>query len=169
MWGDWLQDSSGEKLSSLFDSLGLLVLNEGSRPTFVGKESSSIVNLMEVSESIGKRASGCWVHDEVENLLNHQYITFEQRGPGSRTPNQTQRLETERLKPWPWHGSRPTARGGLATQRSSRCPLTRLNGWKRWRTLSPWLVNLLLSVLLRPLNGLQTQKMCKDQARKSKK
>lgn len=37
VWGDWCQDSRGSELNSLFDSLGLVVLNEGSSPTFVGR------------------------------------------------------------------------------------------------------------------------------------
>lgn len=78
-WGDWYQDSRGEDLSCLFDSLGLQVLNEGSKPTFVGRGRGSIVDLTAVSESIVRRVHGWRVRDDIENMSDHQYITFSLR------------------------------------------------------------------------------------------
>jgi len=76
VWGDWCQDSRGSDLNSLFDSLGLVVLNEGSSPTFVGRGRGSIVDVTAASEGIVGRIQGWRVCDEAESGSDHQYIEF---------------------------------------------------------------------------------------------
>jgi len=85
-WGDWCHDTRGDDLSTLFDSLGLQVLNEGSKPTFVGRGRGSIVDLTVVSESIVSRTSGWRVCDEIESMSDHQYLAFELETGRNRTP-----------------------------------------------------------------------------------
>ncbi|XP_060871398.1 uncharacterized protein LOC132945642 [Metopolophium dirhodum] len=75
-WGDWCQDSRGDDLSSLLDQLGLQILNEGVKPTFIGRGRGSIVDLTAASESIVGRIHGWRVCDEAESSSDHQYITF---------------------------------------------------------------------------------------------
>jgi len=76
VWGNWCQDSRGSDLNSLFDSLGLDVLNEGSSPTFVGRVRGSIVDVTAVSEDIVGRIQGWRVCDEAESGSDHQYVEF---------------------------------------------------------------------------------------------
>jgi len=53
-WGDWVSNSRGEELDTLLDSLGLLIINSGSVPTF-SREAGSIVDITAVSETIALR------------------------------------------------------------------------------------------------------------------
>jgi len=78
-WGDWCQDLRGNELSSLFDSLELVVMNEGSKPTFVGRGRGSIVDITAVSEHIVRRIQDWRVCDEAESASDHQYIEFKVR------------------------------------------------------------------------------------------
>lgn len=89
-WGDWCQDSRGDDLSSLLDQLGLQILNEGVKPTFIGRGRGSIVDLTAASESIVSRIHGWRVCDEAETSSDHQYISFrlQQRNVREQT-NQT--------------------------------------------------------------------------------
>jgi hypothetical protein len=84
VWGDWCQDSRGSDLNSLFDSLGLVVLNEGSSPTFVGRGRGSIVDVTAASEGIVGRIQGWRVCDEAESGSDHQYIQFAMLAARSR-------------------------------------------------------------------------------------
>lgn len=88
-WGDWCRNTRGDDLSTLFSSLGLQVVNEGSKPTFVGIGRGSIVDLTVVSESLVGHVSGWHVCDEVESMSDHQYIAFTleaSRNGGPTTP-----------------------------------------------------------------------------------
>ncbi|CAI6362877.1 unnamed protein product [Macrosiphum euphorbiae] len=85
-WGDWCRDTRGEDLSTLLNSLGLQVLNEGSKPTFVGIGRGSIVDITAVSESLVRRVSGWRVCDEVESMSDHQYIAFQIEDTRTRAP-----------------------------------------------------------------------------------
>jgi len=71
VWGDWCQNSRGSDLNSLFDSLGLVVLNEGSSPTFVGRGRGSIVDVTAASEGIVRRIKGWRFCDEAESGSDH--------------------------------------------------------------------------------------------------
>lgn len=48
-WGDWVDNQRGEDLSALLDSLGLVIANEGSTPTFT-RGAGSIVDVTAMSE-----------------------------------------------------------------------------------------------------------------------
>lgn len=56
----------------MFNSLGLQILNDRSKPTFVAIGGSSIVDLTVASESIVGCISGWHVCDEVECMSDHQ-------------------------------------------------------------------------------------------------
>jgi hypothetical protein len=60
----------------LLDQLGLQILNEGAKPTFIGRRRGSIADLTAASESIVGRIHGWRVCDEAKSSSNHQYITF---------------------------------------------------------------------------------------------
>lgn len=51
-WGDWVSFAKGNKLVAMADSLGLVVVNHGSEPTFIGKGRGSIVDVTFVSEAL---------------------------------------------------------------------------------------------------------------------
>lgn len=78
-WGDWCQDLRGNELSALFDSLELIVMNEGSKSTFVGRGRGSIVDITVVSEHNTSRIQDWRVCDETESASDYQYIEFKVR------------------------------------------------------------------------------------------
>lgn len=98
VWGDWCQDLRGNELSSLLDSLELIVMNEGSKPTFVGRGRGSIVDITAVSEHITSRFQDWRVCDEAESGSDHQFIEFKirnERNSESATQNKPSGWRTE--------------------------------------------------------------------------
>lgn len=72
MWGDWCQESRGSDLNSLFNSLGLVVLNEGSSPTFVGRGRGSIVDITAAprASSVEFKAGGSVMRQKVDRTTS---------------------------------------------------------------------------------------------------
>jgi len=51
-WGDWETNARGDELAIFADALGLVIVNEGSNPTFTGIGSGSIVDVQRESGHI---------------------------------------------------------------------------------------------------------------------
>jgi len=75
-WGDWETCSKGTELAAFADSFELMILNEGSEPTFVGRGAGSIVDVTLASESLSGRVRG-WRVKTDENYSDHNSITFQ--------------------------------------------------------------------------------------------
>lgn len=95
-WSDWETNSRGNILSSMLDTLGLLIINEGSNPTFVGIGRGSIVDIAAVSENIVNRINGWSLLTREENMSDHEYIVYEVQDT-SRPVHQT---GSERCRGW---------------------------------------------------------------------
>lgn len=74
-WGDWVNNQRGDDLSALLDSLGLVIANEGSIPTF-NRGAGSIVDITAMSEQLACRVNNWTVMDSVFNYSDHHYIRF---------------------------------------------------------------------------------------------
>lgn len=76
-WGDWTTCVRGNELVTFADSLGLVIANNGSEPTFVGRGAGSIVDVTFVSESLVPNVNRWRVKTEVDNGSDHQSISFQ--------------------------------------------------------------------------------------------
>jgi len=74
-WGDWVNNQRGDDLSALLDSLGLVVANERSTPTFT-KVAESIVVVTAMSEQLACRVGNWVVMDSMFNYSDHHYVRF---------------------------------------------------------------------------------------------
>lgn len=74
-WGSPKEDKRGKWLADLAASLGLIVCNDGRKPTFVRGSSESHIDLTFISQSSAGRVSG-WEVLEEESLSLHRYISF---------------------------------------------------------------------------------------------
>lgn len=74
-WGDWTTNVRGEELAAMLDSLNLVVMNEGSKPTFVGIGAGSVIDVTLASEALARRVTD-WRVLGVFNGSDHQYIEY---------------------------------------------------------------------------------------------
>lgn len=70
-----MDNQRGEDLSALLDSLGLVIANEGSTPTFT-RGAGSTVDVTAMSEQLASRFGNLTVMDGVFNYSDHHYIQF---------------------------------------------------------------------------------------------
>lgn len=75
-WGSGLKNHRGEALYDTIVSSGLVLLNEGNKPTFEVNNRTSIADLTLVSPEL-KRSTLNWMVMETESLSDHKYIRFE--------------------------------------------------------------------------------------------
>lgn len=76
-WGDWFTCARGNELIAFADSLSLVVINEGSEPTYFGKGAGSIVDVTLASESLSRNVSGWRVDLETDNGSDHHSIGYQ--------------------------------------------------------------------------------------------
>jgi len=76
-WGDRLTNARGDALAEFADSLGLVVMNTGSEPTFFGRGEGSRVDVTFASESTARKIRGWTVRSDVENMSDHHHICFD--------------------------------------------------------------------------------------------
>lgn len=74
-WGDWVDNRRGEELELLIDSLGLIIANSGSTPTFA-RGAGSIVDVTLSCDSLAARITDWSVLESVFNNSDHHYIRF---------------------------------------------------------------------------------------------
>jgi len=74
-WGDWVDNRRGEELELLIESLGLVIANSGSTPTF-SRGAGSIVDVTLSCDSLAARISDWRVLESVFNNSDHHYIRF---------------------------------------------------------------------------------------------
>ncbi|XP_045541436.1 uncharacterized protein LOC123722921 [Papilio machaon] len=93
-WGCPTTDARGAVLEEWALTEGLCLLNQGSRPTCVRPQGSSIVDLSFASPAIARRVYGWKVLENVETMSDHLYIRFHisessvvPARPGSRLMN----------------------------------------------------------------------------------
>jgi len=75
-WGDWETNARGNELTAFVDSLGLVIMNEGSNSTFTGRGSGSTVDITIVSEALAQEIKRWTVECETENGSDHRTISF---------------------------------------------------------------------------------------------
>lgn len=75
-WGDWVTCPKGIELSAFADALELVVLNQGSEPTYVGKGAGSIVDVTFVTEALSTQTHG-WTVSTKENFSDHNSVVFQ--------------------------------------------------------------------------------------------
>lgn len=75
-WGDWETCARGNELVAFADSLGLVILNRGSEPTFVARGAGAIVDVTFVSENMALYVGGWKVETSKDNGSDHQTINF---------------------------------------------------------------------------------------------
>ncbi|XP_045535743.1 uncharacterized protein LOC106719018 [Papilio machaon] len=76
VWGDTVTSPRGAVLEEWALTLGLGLLNRGSRPTCVRPQGKSIVDLSFASPATARRVYGWEVVEGVESLSDHHYIRF---------------------------------------------------------------------------------------------
>lgn len=74
-WGDWVDNRRGEELELLIESLGLVIVNSGSTPTF-SRGAGSIVDVTLSCDSLAARITDWRVLESVFNNSDHHYIRF---------------------------------------------------------------------------------------------
>lgn len=74
-WGDWVDNRRGEELELLIESLGLVIANSGSTPTF-SRGAGSIVDVTLSCDSLAPRIADWRVLESVFNNSDHHYIRF---------------------------------------------------------------------------------------------
>lgn len=74
-WGDWVDNRRGEELELLIESLGLVVANSGSTPTF-SRGAGSVVDVTLSCDSLAARITDWRVLESVFNNSDHHYIRF---------------------------------------------------------------------------------------------
>jgi len=74
-WGDWVDNRRGEELELLIESLGLVIANSGSTPTF-SRGAGSIVDVTLSCDSLAARITDWRVLESVFNNSDHHYIRF---------------------------------------------------------------------------------------------
>jgi len=74
-WGDWVDNRRGEELELLIESLGLVIANSGSTPTF-SRGAGSIVDVTLSCDSLAARITDWRVLESVFNHSDHHYIRF---------------------------------------------------------------------------------------------
>jgi hypothetical protein len=113
-WGMPRQNDRGKYIMEMASRLGLIVLNEGSSPTFQrGNQNGTIPDVSFVSESLAPRASNWRIYQSDYNGSDHEYITFQILDASqSRRRNVTKpprwnlsKLNTERLVDTLIHGT----------------------------------------------------------------
>lgn len=80
-----MNNQRGEELSTLLDSLDLVIANTGSTPTFA-RGAGSIVDITAMSQSLASRIHEWTVMSGVFNSSDHHYIQFCMVGTGIRNP-----------------------------------------------------------------------------------
>lgn len=75
-WGEWVSSTIGDGLIAFIDTLGLVVANNGSKLTFVGKDMGSVVDVTLILESLVSSVQGWKVKIETNNGSDHQSIRF---------------------------------------------------------------------------------------------
>lgn len=74
-WGDWITNARGSVLCSLLESHELVILNEGSTPTF-RRGRGSVIDITLVNEGLTQRVSGWKVLEDEFNGSDHNYLQF---------------------------------------------------------------------------------------------
>lgn len=87
-WGDHLTNARGDALADFASSLGMVVMNAGSEPTFFGRGEGSCVDVTFASESAARKIRGWTVRTDVENMSDHHHICFDY-GPVRTFPRAT--------------------------------------------------------------------------------
>lgn len=75
-WGDWETNVRGDELAIFSDAFSLVIVNEGSNPTFTGKGMGSIVDVTLSSESLVVSICHWTVESFKNNVSDHQTISF---------------------------------------------------------------------------------------------
>lgn len=75
-WGDHATNSRGEALLALLNSLSLVVVNDGSTPTFA-RGAGSVIDITATSEALHRRITNWKVLTEIFNHSDHHYIKFQ--------------------------------------------------------------------------------------------
>ncbi|KAL4153610.1 hypothetical protein QTP88_001443 [Uroleucon formosanum] len=75
-WGARSNNARGEALVDMISSLGLVICNKGSHPTFQQGNRESIVDLTMASQSLSTRINN-WQVLDVVSLSDHNYIRFD--------------------------------------------------------------------------------------------
>ncbi|XP_025153494.1 uncharacterized protein LOC112588286 [Harpegnathos saltator] len=90
LWGSRRGDRRGEVTLDWAAGLGLHVLNEGTKSTFVGSQGESIIDLSWATPAALRRVRTWRVADELETLSDHQLIEMELSvTPDGLRPNQS--------------------------------------------------------------------------------
>ncbi|KAL4131252.1 hypothetical protein QTP88_008590 [Uroleucon formosanum] len=74
-WGDWVDNRRGEELELLIESLGLVIANTGSTPTFT-RGAGSIVDVTLSCDSLAASITDWRVLESLFNNSDHHYIRF---------------------------------------------------------------------------------------------
>ncbi|KAL4108264.1 hypothetical protein QTP88_018495 [Uroleucon formosanum] len=74
-WGDWVDNRRGEELGLLIESLGLVIANTGSTPTFT-RGAGSIVDVTLSCDSLAASITDWRVLESLFNNSDHHYIRF---------------------------------------------------------------------------------------------
>lgn len=75
-WGSDREDRKGTLLSQWITELGLVIVNQGNKPTFVRGNTSSNIDITLCSRSLSRKIKNWRVSDE-ENLSDHENIYFQ--------------------------------------------------------------------------------------------
>ena len=75
LWGSGIQDKRGELLEEMMAACDLMTANVGSAPTFIRRNSTSIIDVTLATDSVLERIEN-WRVLEDETLSDHRYIEF---------------------------------------------------------------------------------------------
>jgi len=100
-WGDRVTNKRGDDLSTLFESLELIIANIGSILTFF-RGAGSIVDVTAMSEPLVQRVSGWRMLDNEFNNSDHHYVRFSMDALSRLEPP----LNANSTKPAGWDTSR---------------------------------------------------------------
>lgn len=75
-WGSSVEDSRGTILSEWISELGFMIINSGNKPTFVNRETTSIIDITLASIPLCRKIKN-WIVSDEENLSDHNNIYFE--------------------------------------------------------------------------------------------
>lgn len=75
MWGSPTTDARGEMWEELMSTLGLMAVNQGTKPTFVRGQSRSFIDVTLATEQIASKIKNWRVLDR-DTMTNHKYITY---------------------------------------------------------------------------------------------
>ena len=79
-WGSKRANGKGQSLLEAMSSLEVVLLNAGSKPTFIRGEATSIVDLTFVSSSLVRGNRSSWKVTDVYTHTDHQAIVWEING-----------------------------------------------------------------------------------------